>query len=461
MLPGFSPIGRDPLMAGPIVAELPQLLLRLDNLQKEIDSLRPLDADKLGRIVQRFRIDWNYHSNNIEGNSYDYGETKAFLLHGITAGGKPLRDSLEIKGHNEVILGLEDLIHSQTPLTEHTIREIHKKILGDDPYSISAESPDGKLVTKMVIPGRYKQEPNHVRTATGETFYFAEPFEVPAKMQELLEWYRAEDVKKELHPVVLAAVFHYRFVRIHPFDDGNGRMARILMNLVLMKNEFPVVIVKTEDKENYYRALRQADGDDLDAFVSYIAKQEIASQELWLRGARGESLEDLDKEVALLKASLRNPPKRKPIDRSKLIREVIENVFQPLVTSVDENLKTFDEFFEEKEANVIVTFQGKEDKSINLQDLLDRQKDFSSLYGIRFCIIWRDSSNANLEIPRVRRAFELVFGEDGYNVMYGEVYRFGKKFGETLSSDEITKLVAEAIRSLIDYIRSKANKAGY
>src|SRR6266542_5496371 len=90
---------------------LPELLKQVDSLQKEIDSLRPLDANTQGRILQRFRIDWNYHSNNIEGNSYDYGETKAFLLHGLTAGGKPLRDSLEIKGHNEVINGLEDLIH--------------------------------------------------------------------------------------------------------------------------------------------------------------------------------------------------------------------------------------------------------------------------------------------------------------------------------------------------------------
>src|SRR5438105_4002064 len=105
-----------------------QLLEQVDLLQKQIESLRPLSADVQGRILQHFRIDWNYHSNKIEGNSYDYGETKAFLLHGITAGGKPLRDSLEIKGHNEVILELEDLIRNNVPLTEHLIRELHKKI---------------------------------------------------------------------------------------------------------------------------------------------------------------------------------------------------------------------------------------------------------------------------------------------------------------------------------------------
>ena len=237
------------------------LLQNIDLLQKEIDLLRPLDTDTQGRILQRFRIDWNYHSNNIEGNSYDYGETKAFLLHGLTAGGKPLRDSLEIKGHNEVILELEDLIRNEVSVTEHLIRELHKKILGGEAYEIRAEASDGSETHRTVVPGRYKTQPNHVRTATGEIFYFTEPVAIAAEMQELLEWYRTEEEKRELHPVTLAALLHYRFVRIHPFDDGNGRMARILMNLVLMKHGYPIAIIKTEDKENYYRALRIADGE--------------------------------------------------------------------------------------------------------------------------------------------------------------------------------------------------------
>ncbi len=278
------------------------LLSQVDSLQKEIQSLRPLNSDLEGRILQRFRIDWNYHSNNIEGNSYNYGETKAFLLHGLTAGGKPLRDSLEIKGHNEVISELEDLVRNQVPLTEHLIRELHKKILGNEPYEIRAETADGSVTHRTVVPGRYKTQPNHVRTATGEIFYFTEPVAVAAEMQELLEWYHNEESKRELHPVVIAAILHYRFVRIHPFDDGNGRMARILMNLVLMKHGYPVAIIKTEDKRNYFRALQQADGNDLDAFVSYLARQVIHSQELWLRAAQGEDLEaNIEAQIVSLK----------------------------------------------------------------------------------------------------------------------------------------------------------------
>jgi Fic family protein len=284
---------------------LEDILKRVDTLQKEIEALRPLTPDVQGRILQRFRIDWNYHSNNIEGNSYNYGETKAFLLHGITAGGKPLRDSLEIKGHNEVILGLEELIRNKVAITEHLLRELHKKILGNEPYEIRAETSHGSETHRSVVPGRYKTQPNHVRTATGELFYFTEPVAVAAEMQDLLEWYRTEQSKKDIHPVALAALLHYRFVRIHPFDDGNGRMARIVMNLVLMIYGYPITVIKTEDKENYFRALRQADGDNLDAFVSYIAQQVIVSQELWLKGAREGSLDNLESQIASIKDRVR------------------------------------------------------------------------------------------------------------------------------------------------------------
>ncbi len=291
-------------------SDLGGLLARIDALQEEIEALRPLEPNLLGRIDQRFRIDWNYHGNNIEGNSYDYGETKALLLHGLCAGGKPLRDSLELRGHNTAILSLHELAHSNTLLTENTILSIHKQIFGGDPYTV--EVTNGHVAGKTIVPGRYKQEANHIRTSTGEMFYFTEPRAVPLEIRELLEWYRREEAAGELHPVALAAILHYRFVRINPFDTGNDRVAGILMNHMLMKHGYPVVIVKAEERRSSSGndrsfALRQANGESLDSYVTYIASQEIPSQELWLRGARGASLEDIDTEIALLKARIRRP----------------------------------------------------------------------------------------------------------------------------------------------------------
>lgn len=266
-------------------------LLKIQALKESIDALRPLDATTLGRIEQKFRLDWNYHSNAIEGNSLNFGETKSFLLHGITAAGKPLKDHLDLRGHNNAILALQDIIKEERPITENFIRELHKVILVEDSYN-SAITPEGLPIKKKVKVGAYKSSNNHVETATGEIFYFATVEQTPAKMHDLIQWLREH--KEQENPVVLAARFHYKFIRIHPFDDGNGRLARILMNFILMRAGFPPIVIKTKEKEAYFRALRQADGDNVEAFEQYVAEQLVASLELYLKGAKGESIEEVD-----------------------------------------------------------------------------------------------------------------------------------------------------------------------
>lgn len=280
-----------------------ETLLKIDNLREELDGLRPIDPERMARVMQKFRLDWNYHSNHIEGNSLTYGETKSLLLHGITADGKPLKDHLDIKGHNEAILLLDEILKSERPVTEAFIRELHQIILVE-PYERPAQTPDGRPTTRRIRVGEYKREPNHVRTVTGEIFYFATPEETPARMEELMNWYRETESEGKIHPLAVAALFHYRFIRIHPFDDGNGRISRIMMNLILMKHGYPPAIVRADKKEDYYRALRQADGGDVEKFIDLIGQRLIASLETMIKGARGEDIEepdDLDKKIELLK----------------------------------------------------------------------------------------------------------------------------------------------------------------
>ena len=253
-----------------------EILDKVESLKAELDALRPLDAEAEARIWQKFRLDWNYHSNNIEGNSLTYGETKALILFGITAQGKPLKDHFEITGHNEAITWVLDLVKGDTELTEVFMRQIHTLILKESSYS-EAKTPDGKPTRRKIEVGKYKTQPNHVITSTGETFYFATPEETPAKMQELVEWFRSKKQKPETNPITLAALFHYKFIRIHPFDDGNGRVARILMNFILMQFGYPPVIIKTEEKEDYYRVLTLADADQLEPFIGFIANNLIES----------------------------------------------------------------------------------------------------------------------------------------------------------------------------------------
>ena len=128
-------------------------------LKAELDALRPLKKDDELRIMQKFRLDWNYHSNSLEGNSLSYGETKALVLFGLTASGKPLKDHFEITGHNEAVKWIVDIVKEKRPLTESFIRELHTLILKDSYYS-DAITADGQKTRKKMNVGVYKTAPN-------------------------------------------------------------------------------------------------------------------------------------------------------------------------------------------------------------------------------------------------------------------------------------------------------------
>ena len=138
--------------------ELKKILQRIDNLRVELDELRPLDATQEAQILQKIRLDWNYHSNNLEGNTLTFGETKALILFGITANGKPLREHDEIVGHDEAIKWILEIIKEDRPLSEMFIRELHKLIL-KAPYKSKAKTPDGQPTTKTINIGVYKSNP--------------------------------------------------------------------------------------------------------------------------------------------------------------------------------------------------------------------------------------------------------------------------------------------------------------
>ena len=278
-------------------------------LKSELDELRPISSELELKIMQQFRLDWNFHSNHIEGNTLTFGETKALILFNITAQGKPLKDHLEITGHNQVLKTIEDLVKTDFPLTENFIRELHTILLKSS-YEVDAITPDGQPSKKKIEIGRYKTTPNHVITKTGEIFRFASPEETPAKMHDLLDWYSKKLITPDLNPIFLAAEFHYSFIRIHPFDDGNRRIARILMNFILMKYGFPPVIIRTEDKINYFSALQQVDSDTskIEIFIEYIAENLVKSLELMINGAKGNIIEEQDtinKEILILEEKLK------------------------------------------------------------------------------------------------------------------------------------------------------------
>ncbi len=225
-------------------------------LYKEWQLLQPL-SEKLERSInQQFMLDFNYNSNHLEGNTLTYGQTKLLLLFGDTIGNASIQDYEEMKAHN---VGLElmkaEAKDKNRVLSEHFIRELNQTILVRNFYKTNR---DGNYRYKINV-GVYKTRPNSVITPTGEIFDYATPEETPSLMSDLVEWYRNEEERGKLKPEELAALFHYRYIRIHPFEDGNGRIARLLVNYILLRHNYPMLVIRTDDRQNYLKTLHQCD----------------------------------------------------------------------------------------------------------------------------------------------------------------------------------------------------------
>ncbi|MDQ0919171.1 Fic family protein [Paenibacillus sp. V4I5] len=228
---------------------------KIDLLKSELDELRPLPAAAVRNLEQVYRVEWTYNSNAIEGNTLTLLETKLVLEEGLTIGGKKLREHFEVVNHSEAIYYVQDVVNRNMELTEYVIKSIHHLVL----KNIDDENAGRYRMINVLISGSGHTPPN---------------FSVLAeKMEQLIQWY--DEHKDKLHPVELAAEFHFRFVYIHPFSDGNGRTARLLMNLILMKYGFPPAIVKAANdaRLKYYETLELASmGKNLKPFVQLIAK---------------------------------------------------------------------------------------------------------------------------------------------------------------------------------------------
>src|ERR1700753_3671010 len=191
----------------------------VDELYIALNNLRPLKTEDQNRLDKKFRLEFNYNSNHIEGNTLTYGETELLLLFDDTIGNHNMREYEETKAHDVAYHMVEELAKdNERPLTEQIIKNLNEIILVR-PYWKEAITPDGQNTRRQISVGNYKEYPTSVRLQNGEIFEYASPAETPIQMQGLIEWYR--DEKNSLHPATLATMLHYKFVRIHPFDDGN------------------------------------------------------------------------------------------------------------------------------------------------------------------------------------------------------------------------------------------------
>lgn len=287
-----------------------KLLNNIDKLQCETNALRPIAPTLQRTLQEKLRIEWTYNSNAIEGNSLTYGETAFFLREGLTSEGKPLKDYLEAKNHAEAIEGLYDILERRRDLTEGLIKELHAVLLKGVEFT-EAVGGGGQKVKKPVSPGQYKTHPNHVLTLSGKIHFYTDPLHVNDDMEKLIAWFHEA---KDMHPVEKAVHFHYRFVAIHPFDDGNGRLARILMNLSLMQEGYPPCIIQMRHRRKYLECLEIADTKgDLAPFIVFVGNELLSTQKTILEvlhesaTGRTASINPSEREMQIVSALGKGP----------------------------------------------------------------------------------------------------------------------------------------------------------
>ena len=249
--------------------QLQRLLMEVDELFAAYRARRPLSDEERAARYEELRTKWTYNSNAIEGNSLTLSETVFYLREGLTSEGKPLIDYLETRNHAEAIDWLKNIVNKNKPITGGVIKDLNA-LLHKGITERPAMGTGGKQVMRQIHPGTYKTQPNHVITLSGEIHYYVEPLQVTGEMEKLVQTIAAEEAK--MHPMELSALVHYEITRIHPFDDCNGRGARLLMNLILMRSDYPPIIIKMEERRRYIEMLEAADRGDRKPFYLFIAE---------------------------------------------------------------------------------------------------------------------------------------------------------------------------------------------
>ncbi len=233
----------------------------IDQLQDEINRHRPFSPPLLKQVKEYYRIGLTYSSNALEGNTLTESETKVVLEEGLTIGGKPLRDHLEAQGLSEAYDFMFELIDNKV-VSEGDIKQLHKLFY----QKIDKEHAGVYRDTKAII--------------TGSKYPLPGPDKVPGQMAEMIAGW--EGLRASKHPVVFAALAHKQFVFIHPFIDGNGRVARLLMNLILLQSGYSIAIIPPVMRAKYIQALELAHEDD-NEFVQLIADMVKETQQDFLR----------------------------------------------------------------------------------------------------------------------------------------------------------------------------------
>lgn len=430
-----------------------EILKQIDLNQRQIENYGKLSEDVLKKINYRIRLDWNYYSNRMEGGTLTRSETRDVMV-GIGVI-KPIKDVTEMNGHDKVVLDLLKIGKGDLRISEKRIKDIHTAIMYED---------NDKLKKEI---GQWKSEPNEIINYKNEKVRFSEPADVAEEMHKMTDWLNAEidhfyhPKKEALHPVILAAKFHIKFVSIHPFYDGNGRTARILTNLILISLGYPPIVIKDEHRKEYYSLLGdiQSYGGESDLFYKFIGERVIETQNIYLKAVAGESIDeedDLDKRLKLLEQqfeAISEEDEVKELLTKHTVDKVINNgwFIYFIVELVPEILK-FERFFLDERHLIFAVGSGE--RLLKKGQLNDSMLDVLRKRVLELKDGYLDSLNLGIQLNflKFRKGgmdsfdmdyhIDVDFSNTNYKVSYAE-HNAEKK--ETISKTFCKKLLSQPL----------------
>ncbi|MFK7785893.1 MAG: Fic family protein [Crocinitomicaceae bacterium] len=461
------------------MSRLSDILQKIDQLQSEIDSHGELNTELQKRIIYKFRLDWNYFSNAMEGNSLTRVETKQLMMDNVTIDGKSFKDISEMRGHDEQVQEIFSLGKGDSRISERRIKEMHKAIMHEDDPA------------KKEFIGHWKTINNKLTNFRGENFEFLDHSEVPDAMHDLINKTNAEidalsNPKKEgKHPVQIASEFHLEYVRIHPFYDGNGRTARLLTNLLLISCGYPPFLLSEDSRDSYNRILAeiQGYGGDPSDFHVLIGTLLIESQELVKDAIEGKDIsedDDVDKEVLLFKQSLSSEEVELAEKSDAVICKTYTDSLRPLFELFIKKHNQFEDMFSNVSTENVIDSSFRHcpkleffdawkesvelDNDAELAEILGPNEESEALDKIRFVrsmklrLDFRGFNKNGTNVFNDYSEIQVLFDQYKYSVVLGDDQKediYEKFYTQSLSEKEKMDIVNTRVKAFLEKLKSR------
>ncbi|MBF4472267.1 Fic family protein [Flavobacterium sp. HJJ] len=440
----------------------------IDAIKAKIVDFGELTIEQKKKINYKFRLEWNFNSNSMEGNTLTIEETRSVMVGNLTVNDKPLKDVLEMQGHDKVISEILRIGKRELRLSEKRICKIHKAIMYEDDE------------TKKDKIGRWKLEPNMIYNHKGERYDFVAPEDVPSKIHALLNKTNASidlihaNKKNAPHPIDVAMEFHLEYLDIHPFYDGNGRTARILTNLILISLGYNPFWINEKDRKIYYNYISdiQGYGGNKELFFEYCAGLVERSEQLVLNAIQNIDIEeedDLHKEISLLKRQLEGEKFTKsPKNIYNIFQFINKDIWEPLSIVISQ----FDDLFSKNETKYLVNNKNETYPVKSIFSMLSPVEKSTKpkevqIFGHNLYekdvskIEWKHTKDGlkNLKNTNPYKInFSISFEAKNYSlklfINYLEIWANNYAYNEFPDKESIEKMKKELGRKLIENIKS-------